>query len=239
MANGIKIGTNNISGIKIGTADVDAVYIGTNLVYSASTTPSYKWLATYSDSSTSSAECDATSAITSGEVITTDLVAVEIGDCVTSISAVTFLQCGTLTAATLPNTITSIGQSAFAECGSLADINIPSGLTAISNSCFGGCSGLTSMTIPDSVTDIGNSAFQDCKGMVDCTIGSGVTSIGVAAFAGCSELISLTVNALVPPTLGNYAFANTPSRLSVYVPSASFYDYRVASGWGDMNILAN
>ena len=37
MANGIKIGTNNISGIKIGTADVDAVYIGTTLVYSGGT----------------------------------------------------------------------------------------------------------------------------------------------------------------------------------------------------------
>ena len=35
MANGINIGTNNISGIKIGTADVTSVYIGTELVYTA------------------------------------------------------------------------------------------------------------------------------------------------------------------------------------------------------------
>ena len=39
MANGIKIGTNNISGIKIGTADVDAVCIGDTLVYSGVTPP--------------------------------------------------------------------------------------------------------------------------------------------------------------------------------------------------------
>ena len=42
MANGINIGTNNISGIKIGTADVDAVYIGTTLVYSGGTQPTFQ-----------------------------------------------------------------------------------------------------------------------------------------------------------------------------------------------------
>lgn len=76
-------------------------------------TPSYKWLATYDGGSTSSAECDASSAITQNEISLTNLVEIEIGSCVTSIGYGAFKGCTSLTSITIGNGVTSIGNFAF------------------------------------------------------------------------------------------------------------------------------
>ena len=119
----IKLGNQEIT-LKVGSNDVSAAYLGSTLVYSGGTppTPSYKWLATYTGGTTSSAECDASSAITSGEINITDLVSVEIGDCVTSIGVSAFEYCISLTSVTIPNSVTSIGNRAFSDCESLISI---------------------------------------------------------------------------------------------------------------------
>ena len=79
-------------------------------------TPTFqgKWLATYSDSHTESAECDSTSAITGGEINKTNLVSVKIGDCVTSIGGMAFYGCTGLTGVTIEATTPpTLGMSAF------------------------------------------------------------------------------------------------------------------------------
>ena len=172
-----------------------------------------KWIATYSGGTTSSAECDASSAITENEITLTDLVSVEIGDCVTSIGEWTFFGCNSLTNCTIGSGVTSIGERAFAVCASL-----------------------TSITIPNSVTSIGGVAFGDCISLTSINIPSGVTSIGENAFAFCNSLTSVTVNATTPPPLNSssWVFYGTPIANGtgyIYVPSASVNAYKSADGW--------
>ena len=157
MADSIKIGNLDISAFKVGSDDCK-VYLGSTLLYPTTPpTPTFdgKWLATYSDSHTESAQCDSSSAITEGEIFPTNLVSVEIGNCVTS-----------------------IGDYAFAQCSSLKRVNsdvdgvfnIPSGVTSIGEGAFYECSGLTSIDIPNSVTSIGNVAFFECGSLTSITV---------------------------------------------------------------------
>ena len=219
--------------------------------YSASTVIEYnsedcgyvigtKWFVTYTGGTTSSAQCDSSSAITSGEISTHSAVtSVQIGDCVTSIgykalsncrsltsvtigSGVTsigtnaFYYCTSLTSVIIPNSVTSIGNSAFYECRSLTSITIPNSVTSISEWAFGSCSGLTSVTIGSGVITIATSAFQYCSGLTSVTIGSGVTSIGDAAFSNCRSLTSITIPSGVT-SLGQAAFYGCSGLTSVIV----------------------
>lgn len=226
----IKLGNNTIS-LKVGSADVGAVYLGSTMIYSGGTPPTPpsfngKWLATYSDSHTESAECDASSAITQGEMGQDIVVAVEIGDCVTSIDYGAFSACTSLTSITIPDSVTSIGDYAFKGCTGLTSINLPSGLTSIGVGAFQSCSGLTSINIPNSVTSIGDTAFEVCTSLSSLTIGSGVTSIGNSAFYGCTSLTSVTIPDSVT-SLGNQAFYGCSGLTSVTIGNSvtSIGDY--------------
>ena len=106
-----------------------------------------------------------------------------------------------------------IGYSAFTEC---------SGLTRLNSDVDG------VFNIPDSVTSIGDEAIQNCRKLTTCTIGSGITSIGEFAFFDCKSLTSVTVNAVTPPTLGDYAFDSTNNDLVIYVPCESVEAYKAA-----------
>jgi len=198
-----------------------------------------KWLATYTGGTTSSGECDASSAITENEVTLADLQSVLVGDCVITIGNYAFSGCSSITSVTIPDSVTSIGNSvfnrcsgltsvtigsgvtsigmnAFNRCTSLTSINIPSGVTSIGDSAFYNCSGLTSITIPDSVTSIGIYTFYGCQGLTSVTIGSGVTSIGVGAFSYCRSLTSVTIPDSVTSISGS-AFYNCTGLTSVNV----------------------
>lgn len=140
----IKLGNNDIT-LKIGSADVSAAYLGSVLVYNP-VPPEPKWIATYAGGTTSSAECDASSAITYGEITLTDLVSVEIGDCVTEIGSEVFEACSSLTSVTISDAATSIDIYAFAACVGLTSVTIPSGVTSIGGGAFSDCISLTSVT---------------------------------------------------------------------------------------------
>lgn len=147
MADSIKIGNLDISAFKVGSDDCK-VYLGDTLLYP--TTPpvqSFKWLATYAGGTTSSAQCDSSSAITEGEITLSNLVSVEIGDCVTSIGMGAFYMCFTLSSVTIPDSVTSIGMGAFNSCISLTSITIPDSVTSIDDYAFADCMGLTSITV--------------------------------------------------------------------------------------------
>ena len=165
--------------------------ISTDWICDECPTPTFdgKWLATYTGGTTSSASCDASSAITEGEITTDNLVNVEIGNCVTS-----------------------IGNYALYNCRSITSCTIGSGVTSINTGAFMYSSGLTSINIPDSVTSIGGAAFEFCKALTSCTIGSGVTTIGKKAFNTYSRLTSIICYAFTPPTLsGSGVFDYTNS----------------------------
>lgn len=81
-----------------------------------------KWLATYSDNHTESAECDATSAISQNEISRENLVKIQLGDCLTEVNTGAFTYCSGLTSLTIPENITSIGAYAFAGGTNLTSI---------------------------------------------------------------------------------------------------------------------
>ena len=166
----IKIGNSSVA-LKLGSTDVSAAYIGSTLVYSGGTPPtpsSPKWIATYSDSSTSSAACDSTSAITENEITKTNLISVEIGDCVTSIDITAFNYYSSLISCTIGSGVTSIGDGAFYRCYSLSSIEIPSGVTSIGFGAFNQCTGLTSITVEATTPPtLGGTAFDNTN---DCPI---------------------------------------------------------------------
>lgn len=165
-----------------------------------------KWLATYTGGTTSSAECDSTSAITAGDITKTNLSSVEIGNCCTKIDNNVFFR-STISNVKIGNNVTSIGSEAFSECGFL-----------------------TGVEIPNSVTGIRSEAFNACTGLTTVTIGTGVTSISSYAFYYCTGLTSVTINATTPPTLGSSVFDYT-NDCPIYVPAESVETYKSASRW--------
>ena len=246
---GVKIGNLDISAFKVGGSDC-SIYLGDVKLY-PSEQPSFqgKWLATYTAGTTSSAECDSTSAITQNEINITDLQSVIIGDCVTSIGNRVFSGCTSLTSIDIPNSVTSIGYqafryctslssidipsgvtniggSAFRECTSLTSINIPNSVTSIGGYAFSGCTSLPSIIIPDSVTSIGNTAFRDCTSITSIDIPNSVTIIGNDAFEYCTSLSSCTIGSGVT-SIGASAFYGCSSLTSIDIPSSvtSIYSY--------------
>ena len=124
MADSIKIGNLDISAFKVGSDDCK-IYLGDTLLYPTAP-PSFqgKWKATYSNGTTTTAECDASSAITQNEITLTGLLSVEIGNCVTSIGAAAFYRCSGLTSIDIPSGVTSIGNYAFQYCTSLTSVTV-------------------------------------------------------------------------------------------------------------------
>ena len=192
-----------------------------------------KWKAIYQDSHVESAQCDSSSAITQNEINKTNLVSVEIGDCVTSIGVGAFAGCTSLTSIDIPSGVTSIGSSVFRDCTSLTSIEIPSGVTSIGEFTFYTCRSLTSIAIPNSVTSIGEYAFSHCDSLTSCTIGSGVTSIGNQSFAYNGIIRKITIKAVIPPTIKYFTFYNT-NNCPILVPSQSVNAYKSASGWSSV-----
>ena len=196
-----------------------------------------KWLATSSEGTTSSAECDSTSAITDGEISDwQETVSVEIGECVTTIGDLAFSGFVKLSGITIPNNVTSIASQAFEICIGLKTCSIGNGVTSIGSSAFGGCSGLTSINIPDSVKSLGQSAFHNCTSLTSVTIGSGCTTIGITCFANCGNISTFTCKAITPPSLGGNAFGNTTVG-AIYVPEQSVNAYKSANRWSDYSSI--
>lgn len=196
-----------------------------------------KWLATSSEGTTSSAECDSTSAITKFEISDwRETVSVEIGECVTTIGDLAFSGFLRLSGITIPNNVTSIAKQAFELCTGLKTCSIGNGVTSIGSSAFGGCSGLTSINIPDSVKSLDQSVFTNCTSLTSVTIGSGCTTIGSMCFVNCGNISTFTCKAITPPSLGGNVFGDTTVGV-IYVPKQSVNAYKSANRWSDYSSI--
>jgi len=221
---------------------------GCNTIYisqqSGATPTSPKYVLTLSDSSTVSAECDSTSALTRDEIsaYSASVTSAVIGNCVNDIGYRTFSYCESLSSITISNSVTSIGRYVFDYCTGLTSITIPdsvtsfdegtfhscenltsctlsSGITVINKKLFQNCISLSSVTIPNSVTSIGESAFQNCWGLTSVAIPNSITNIGNTAFESCNSLASVIIPTGV--TSINYGvFAHCTSLSSVTIPSS-------------------
>ena len=121
----------------------------------------------------------------------------------TSIGALVFNGCKSLTSVTIPNSVTSIGWGVFGGCKSLTSMVVASGnntydsrdncnaiIETATNTLIAGCK---NTTIPNSVTSIGSLAFRGCSSLTSVRIPNSVTSIGYKAFEECSSLRSVTI----------------------------------------------
>jgi hypothetical protein len=154
----------------------------------------------------------------------------------------------------IPNSVTTIGAIAFGGCSSLTGVTIPSSVTSIGASAFTFCSSLTSVTIPNSVTSIGSLAFADCASLTVMTVNpinpdyssvngvlfnknqttliefpddisgnyaipNSVTNIAAFAFWVCPYLTSVTIPNSVT-SIGEDAFIYCTGLSSVTIPSS-------------------
>ena len=163
------------------------------------------------------------------------LTSITIPDSVISIGSEAFSGCSNLSSVNINNGVTIIGNSAFSNCSSLTSITIPDSVISIDRSAFSGCSNLTSINVPDSVTTIGNSAFSNCSSLTDVIIGNGVTSVGNSAFYNCpienAKIPTIAISYITNNNLknveitsgdsiGEYAFKNCSSIISVIIPNS-------------------
>ena len=179
---------------------------------------------------------------------------------ITSIGALAFYQCASLTSVIIPNSATSIGGSAFNICTSLTSVTIPEGVTSIGGYAFNGCNNMTELTLPQSITSFGGTPFEGCTGrlIVRCNIPSSsysyekdryptfynadfteiiieecVTSLKDNAFRFCRSLLNVYIKATTPPTLGANAFDGNATGRKIYVPYNSIEQYYAANNWSN------
>lgn len=186
-----------------------------------------------SNSNIVSAECDSSSAVTSGEVSTQysgTVVSAVIGDCVTNINDNAFRKCSGLTDITISDSVTNIGNSTFMGCKKLSGLTIGNSVATIGYDAFNTCFSLSSITIPNSVLSIDYRAFNECSSLTSVTIPASVVNIGDSAFVYCRGLTSVTVLATTPPTIGYNVFMDT-NDCPIYVPSGSVNAYKTANKW--------
>ena len=115
----------------------------------------------------------------------------------------TFARITTLKKVTLGDSITEIPQMAFLECKELQTVSIPSGLRKIDTQAFFGCSSLQDVTLPASLTEIGYQAFRDCDALTSITFPDSLTKIGIDAFAGCTGLTYISYGNGIDDIVGN------------------------------------
>ena len=227
---GIKIGNIDASYFKVGGSDC-SIYLGTIKLYPQNT-PSYKFEATYSDSTSYSELCDSSTELTSATTkpsgyVYSAMTNAVIGDCITSLGTDVFRDCSGLTRVNsnvdgvfnIPSGVTTLGDSALRSCVSATTINLPNTVTSIGGNAFRYCLSLTSINIPSGVTSIDIDTFNYCSGITSINIPSGVTSIGGGAFSRCRSLTSIDIPSGVT-SIGRNAFYNCYSLTSIDIPDS-------------------
>ena len=119
----------------------------------------------------------------------------------------TFAQITTLKKVTLGDSITEIPNMAFLNCTGLQTVSIPSGLTKIGTQAFFGCSSLQNVTLPASLKEIGYQAFRDCDALTSITFPDNLEKVGDQAFLITTDkghtgsLTTVTFGAKIPSFL--------------------------------------
>lgn len=140
----------------------------------------------------------------------------------------------------LPESLISIGDSVFSGNRSMVLSHIPDGVTSIGEYAFNGCYKVNFTELPSGVTSIKNNTFTNCVALTNLTCLGNLTEINGdatynAAFGGCSGLKTIILpNVTSTPTLGSYAFNNTPIKSGtgyIYVPDALVDSFKSATNW--------
>lgn len=251
---------NNIEKVMYSGYTIDKIYAcGGELVYSYTPpTPQDNWKAkVYSNDSIygdlyAYIDCSSTSSITSSDtsswiastsggqivpIAITDINALWIGECTTSIERNAFKGfTGLQYISNFGANLVSIGNTAFSGDTSLERVTFGCKLETIGNGAFHKCTSLSSLTFCYSdcaLTTIGGSAFYGCTSLTSIHVPNTVTSIGSTVFGNCTNLTRIYMTSSTPPSLGSYAFYNVSPDFDIIVPQGSLNAYKTASGWSE------
>lgn len=173
-----------------------------------------------------SADCDASSAITSSEIGNTAIYTLEIGDCVTELSGSTFSSKGKMVKVTFGNNVTTVGNSAFYNCTGLTDVTIKN----LHNWCSTDFGNTGSTSYYSNPLYYAHHLYYNGQEITNLVIPSGVTYIGVKSFVGGNNITAVTIPNTVT-RIGNWAFVNCSGITSVTIPdSVTTIGYGVFSG---------
>ena len=144
----------------------------------------------------------------------------------------------------MPGSVESIGDQVFYGCSGLTSIKVEAGNTVYDsrNNCNAiivsetntlqyGCQ---NTLIPLDVTTIASEAFYNNASLKEIIIPASVGTIGTNAFRGCSALTVVIARNPEPVAIGANTFSNRKNA-TLYVPKASFDDYKDANYWKDFN----
>ena len=176
------------------------------------------------------------------------------------------MDCDGLSIVEIPERVSNIGHRAFKNCIGLTLIKLL-GDTFYETDTFEGCGNLSKVLLPNAINKIREYAFKNFQKLTNIDIPDGVREIGVGAFEGCTSLISIRIPNSVK-FIGDGVFLNccslkeihfrhyNPSqfcwcfknlfgydydlsKLTIYVPIGSEYDYRHNPFFSDFeNILS-
>ena len=111
------------------------------------------------------------------------------------------------------------------------------GLYEIHQDDFTDCVNLTTVTFPPTVIWIKSEAFMNCFSLASITFGENIGTIYNYAFENCTGISFVKVEAMTPPTIGEYAFYGVETaNIPVYVPCGTKSDYQNDSDW---NVVFN
>ena len=152
--------------------------------------------------------------------------AITLPDCLTSIYSYSFRNCG-VKYLDIPDSVKNLpyGDNVYTFAGSgLVGIKLPANAnyTTIKTGLFSGLANLEYVIIPENVTSISNNAFKNCPKLTSIELPSSITSIGNYAFEG-SGLQSIVIPDSVT-TIGTGIFNNCQSLVSVKLPENSTYN---------------
>ncbi len=161
-----------------------------------------------------------------------------------TIGSQAFCNCSCLESVTIPASVTSIAEDAYRNCNGLTSIKVEAGNTVYDsrNNCNAiivsetntlqyGCQ---NTLIPLDVTTIASEAFYNNASLKEIIIPAAVNDIGANAFRGCSALTMVIARNPEPVAIGENTFSNRKNA-TLYVPKASFDDYKDANYWKDFN----
>ena len=178
-----------------------------------------------------------------------DLTSITIPSSVTYIARQAFAGCTGLTSISLGNSVDTIERNAFSGCSSLATITIPQSVSYIGGGAFHGCSALDTlyfnavdceMAIFDDDYYYFSPLFRACGDFV-LVVGDSVSKIPDMAFSDFSDffedhtfaLTAIISHAMVPPAVGQSAFATTDHQIPLTVPCSAEEAYRTDSAWSE------
>jgi BspA type Leucine rich repeat region (6 copies) len=141
-----------------------------------------------------------------------------IGNNVTGLGPLSFINCYGLTSVIVPDSVTAVGYAALTGCSNLRNFVFGNGVQYIGSYVFNGCGSLTNIILGNNVSIIADNAFDNCS-LISITIPKSVTNIG-GTFNYCPKLTGVYFQGNAP-AIGSVLFYGNNNVIAYYLPGAS------------------